>query len=97
MSNGLPADNNTDSGRTFVVYDEECHPDNPDCWALSRDKVGGDDFAEIIPATNEFLVACRNFDKVVFHVAPTEFNISFENNTTRKTNGTQNAISGAVG
>jgi hypothetical protein len=98
MSNGLPADNNnTENDQTFVAYDEDCYPDNPNCWELSREKVGGDDFVEAIEATEDFLAACHQFDKVVVNVFPTEFNICFEHDEASNTHDAQNEISNTPG
>lgn len=52
MSNGMPReiDPNTPC-KSIVVYAERCHPDQDDDWYdTARALVGGDDFAEFIPA-----------------------------------------------
>ena len=54
MSNGLPRQLEVaESEKSVVVYAEGCVPDNdanPGWWDHCRDLVGGDDFAEALPA-----------------------------------------------
>lgn len=38
--------------KSIVAYAKGCSPKDPDYWDVSRDLVGGDDFAEIIPIGN---------------------------------------------
>lgn len=83
MSNGLPADKeglDPKSPMCFVVYARGCDPKkDQDWWERARDLVGGDDFAENLPASDfkpATIEALRagSLD-VVIHVNETQFEI----------------------
>lgn len=66
MSNGEPGDlkNKSEVG-LYAAYAAGCDPDkNEDWWDVSRDLVGGDDFAEVIPVTAADLQACDEFEEL---------------------------------
>lgn len=67
MSNGIPIDQRDDSTepRSYSVHAQTTKPgyDNPDWWENSRALVGGDDFVEILPVTQQWLDDCDTFEE----------------------------------
>ena len=66
MSNGIPRDLlSIEPGRerSYIAYADGTNPaENEDWWHTSADLVGGDDFVEIIPVTQQFLDDCNNYN-----------------------------------
>jgi hypothetical protein len=65
MSNGDPKDMEGD--KTYVAYAKGCDPQkDEDYYEEAHYLVGGDDFAETFPVTDQTLAACDNYEE--FHV-----------------------------
>ena len=75
MSNGDPGDlAGGDELGLYCAYAAGCDPDNdPNCWENGRSLVGGDDFAETVPITADWLKACDTCDEL--HVVVNADNI----------------------
>lgn len=75
MSNGEPGDPAHDGTVSlYCAYAKSCDPEkDADCWENSRALVGGNDFAETIPITADWLKACDICDE--FHVSLDDENI----------------------
>jgi hypothetical protein len=65
MSNGNPRDlRDTDSGHAYVVHAATTKPGvDEDWWENASDLVGGDDFVEILPVTQQWLEDCDLFEE----------------------------------
>lgn len=73
MSNGEPGDKDPHEHRLYVAYADGCNPDTDEnCWETSRELVGGDDFADIILITPEWLKNCDKFEEFHAKVTPSE-------------------------
>jgi hypothetical protein len=83
MSNGTPRDiigpdgadmldRKKGDGRSFVAYAEGCHPKKDSgWWDTSRGLVGGDDFVEYLPWTEDMLARLDGGEKeIVIEVGP---------------------------
>ena len=77
MSNGEPRDLVGDS--SFCVYAKGCDPaKDEDFYDESRFLVGGDDFAEILPVSQETLQLCDQFSEVEITVTSNELSMTFK-------------------
>lgn len=72
MSNGMPRDiSDNDAERCHTVHADTTNPaENDEWWQNASDLVGGDDFVEILPVTQQWLDDCDNFEE--FYVTVTE-------------------------
>jgi hypothetical protein len=78
MSNGLPADLTGPNDHCYVVYAQDCDPNqNDDFWETSRALVGGDDFVEIIPVDKEWLTKLAGHDAIRIDLTPEELSVAF--------------------
>ena len=72
MSNGEPKDIITVDGKenTYVAFAQHCNPKtDEDWWDNSRDLVGGDDFAEVVPITASWLQSCGRYEELEVTIA----------------------------
>lgn len=77
MSNGVPRDRLPEN-KNYVAYARHCNPKlDEEWWENSRELVGGDDFAEYIPITAEFLTDCTQFQELHIDVTESEIEVIF--------------------
>jgi hypothetical protein len=77
MSSGIPADMTNDKS-AFCSYARECNPNKHQLfYQKSRMLVGGSDFYEVLPVTEDYLVNCDNFEEMIIDVSEEELSLSF--------------------
>lgn len=74
MSNGEPRDTRDatdENSRAYTVHAAGTNPDvDEDWWHNAAALVGGDDFAEVLPVTQQWLTDCAQYEE--FYVTITE-------------------------
>ena len=85
MSNGEPRDltinprTPTAQPTSYCAYAAQCNPStDEDWWDNSNDLVGGDDFAETLPITSEWLANCGRYEELHITVNGGELEITFD-------------------
>jgi hypothetical protein len=85
MSNGEPRDvisaeaASADRPTTYVVYAAHCDPArDTDWWQNSADLVGGDDFVEILPVTQQWLDDCAQYKEMYVEIKGTQLEAGFQ-------------------
>ena len=77
MSNGEPADM-ADEKTAYVAFAEHCNPKvDEDWWDNSRELVGGDDFAEVVPVNQEWLNKLGRYEEIEITVTGSEISWKF--------------------
>lgn len=80
MSNAEPRDVVLKDGRehSYVTYAEHCNPDtDEDWWDNSRELVGGDDFAVVIPVSRTWLTKCGRYEELEVSLTGDEITWTF--------------------
>lgn len=78
MSNANPGDWIVPKEKCYVAYAEGCNPDvDSDYYETSRDMVGGDDFAEIIPINKDWPDLLSQYDEIHIDLTQTSLEVSF--------------------
>lgn len=78
MSGGAPRDLINEK-TSYVVYAKNCNPEkDEDWWENSRDLVGGDDFAEFIPVSADWLEHCKKHKQCCISLDNDHLTIDFE-------------------
>ncbi len=79
MSNGIPRDFADDTeSRSYVVHAATTKPNvDEDWWHNAADLVGGDDFVEILPVTQQWLEDCDTFTECYVTVDGTRLEAGF--------------------
>jgi hypothetical protein len=82
ISNGLPVQPAAGREGCHAVYARGCDPHSgaafDEWYGLSRDLVGGDDFAEVLLVDDEFLSLCEQNDEFCVDVQPTTLRAYFQ-------------------
>lgn len=77
MSNGVPTDMASEQ-TAYVAFAEHCNPKiDDDWWDNSRELVGGDDFAEVVPVNREWLAKLGRYDELEVTVSGSEISWKF--------------------
>jgi hypothetical protein len=90
MSNGIPRDSKDPSdpkSGSYVAYAEGCNPsigDFDDWYGMSRELVGGDDFAEVIAVASDWPGLCAEFSELHIEVSATTLGAVFAKPKKRK-------------
>lgn len=81
MSNGIPRDlRDDDESRSHTVHAATTNPSvDDDWWQNSSDLVGGDDFVEVLPITQQWLEDCDNFEEFYVTVTGNTLEAGFRN------------------
>jgi hypothetical protein len=81
MSNGEPRDVvavMSKAATTYVAYAEHCNPKvDEDWWDNSRELVGGDDFAEVLPINQDWLAKLGRYEELEITVDGAEISWKF--------------------
>jgi hypothetical protein len=84
MSNGIPRDR-VEEKSNFCVYAKGCDPrTDEDFYDESQYLVGGDDFVEILPVSQETLQLCDQFGEVEITVTSNKLSMTFTNPRLKK-------------
>jgi len=83
MSNGIPRDGKDPAdpkSGSYVAYAGGCNPNVgtfDDWYSMSRDLVGGDDFAEVMAVQPDWLELCVNFSEMHINVTGDAIEMAF--------------------
>jgi len=90
MSNGIPRDGKDPAdpkGGSYAAHAAGCDPSIgafDDWYGMSRDLVGGDDFAEVVTVQPDWLELCANFSEMHIDVTSDAIEVTFVKPKTRK-------------
>lgn len=90
MSNGIPRDGKDPAdpkSGSYVAYATGCDPSIgtfDDWYGMSRDLVGGNDFAEVVTVQPDWLELCANFSEMRIDVTSDAIEVTFVKPKTRK-------------